>query len=269
MFIEALKISLIGVVVAIPIYAVLYIYVKRSRGRLHNLFKKKGIVFGRPLKTYVVAILPLFLCMLIFFVWGMIKVSSDTKTAEQAVTRQQTETTVATKDEVFATEIPVYNVSFPHGNLVFESTAEAVSFDNDDNIIKMADGFVLISGFSYDGDSEGAYDATIKHVSSHLPDDMKITSQVISKTADSYTFYTEDGKDSLTVPGYHYKGLLETEDTDEPKGIAGVCVIDEDNQMVYAITGIINDGSNDINSGTIDYLVSQSMETAVVKAKKD
>ena len=268
MFIQAAKIGSLGILAAIPLYVILYIYLKKSKGKLHDVVTKKGEVFNHTVKSYLLMAAPLVLCVSIFFIVGFIKVSaSNADSADKSVaTRDSVSSTVSpTIGETVSETTSTYDISFPHGRLVFQSTEPAEVMNDDVSIIRVEDGFMLVSGFGYDGDTDGVYEATRNHVLSNLPEGYSVTSDVLSKESGSYSFPTSNGSEKLSVPGWQIKGLVSVENKDAPMGVAGACVFDKDNHMIYSVVGFVDNGSNDVNMTAMGYLVNQAMVTSKIK----
>ena len=175
---------------------------------------------------------------------------------------------VATPDEVStpdeaATEAPVYDTVFPGSNLHVSTSVD--SYENSENayVVPFNDGFVLIESYSYDGSYDDLLSYNTKAMKDELKSMFEIQNDIIDGTQGELTIKVKDS-DSLAVKGYNYSGLVSSERYPS-MSVSGVCIFDEEKNMVYNLSGLVGSSRNTEAVLSMEYIIADIISSMEVR----
>ena len=225
----ALRVGFLFVVGTLMVYFALWAVASRwTLQPLRKRFKPSAIVF-----------MAISLVVVMFLVG--LGVGFAVYNAPEDVSKATPDEAVATADEA-ATEPEKFDIVFPGSNLHVNTTVDAYKNDDESLIVPFNDGFVMLSGYDYDGSYDDLAEDFKEPLKKQLSTMFTVDKDILSASKGSLSVKMKD-KDSISVKGYKYSGLLSSKDYPS-MSVSGVCLFDDENGRVYALTGFVGDSNN-------------------------
>lgn len=254
MFQTMLETGALGLLLIAFVYFVCFVFFRKFT--FDKLFKR----FKKPAGIIILSI-PVLVAFVGFGILGCVRYNDTQKTLEkQAETTVAADASESTSDEVSPTQIETYDISFPHSLIHMKSSKDVKSLTDDDSLMELDDGFVLLSGMKYNGDIDSLFSVVKEHVFSvGNGRDFTVSSDIITPQKGSLTI--KRGDQNAIVEGYSFSGICNVKEYDAPLAVSGFCLYDEKSEMVYTMTGFIENGTSAENTAAIQYLISQYLSS--------
>lgn len=225
----ALRVGFLFVVGTLMVYFALWAVASRwTLQPLRKRFKPSAIVF-----------MAISLVVVMFLVG--LGVGFAVYNAPEDVSKATPDEAVATADET-STEPEKFDIVFPGSNLHVNTTVDAYKNDDESLIVPFNDGFVMLSGYDYDGSYDDLAEDFKEPLKKQLSTMFTVDKDILSASKGSLSVKMKD-KDSISVKGYKYSGLLSSKEYPS-MSVSGVCLFDDENGRVYALTGFVGDSNN-------------------------
>lgn len=246
----ALRVGFLFVVGILMVYFVLWTVA--SRWTLQPLRKR--------FKPSAIAFMAIGLTVIMFLVGlgvGFVMYNSSGTAASKATPDEAT----ATADEA-PTEPKKFDIVFPGSNLHVNTTVDAYKNDDDSLIVPFTDGFVMLSGYDYDGSYDDLAEGFKEPLKKQLSTMFTVDKDILNTTQGSLSIKVKD-KDSISVKGYKYSGLISSKDYPS-MSMSGVCVLDDENGRVYALSGFVGD-SEDAAVVSMEYILQDIVSSMKIE----
>lgn len=246
----ALRVGFLFVVGILMVYFALWAVASRwTLQPLRKRFKPSAIAF--------MAVSLVIVMFLIGLGVGFAIYNSLDKTAMNATPDEAT----ATADEA-STEPEKFDIVFPGSNLHVKTTVDAYTNDDDSLIVPFNDGFIMLSGYDYDGSYDDLAEGFKEPLKKQLSTMFTVDKDIVSATKGSLSVKMND-KDSISVKGYKYSGLISSKEYPS-MSVSGVCFFDDENGRVYALTGFVGD-SNNTAVVSMEYILQDIVSSMEIK----